>query len=60
MIRRHIEGSRYPWLSSAIWKPGNALPFGWGTGGIQVTASIIGIDDTLKVIDQELTTYTNR
>ena len=28
------------------------LPFGWGTGGIQVTASIIGADDTLKVIDQ--------
>jgi alpha-D-ribose 1-methylphosphonate 5-phosphate C-P lyase len=28
------------------------LPFGWGTGGIQVTASVIGPEDTLKVIDQ--------
>ncbi|MGO9134492.1 MAG: alpha-D-ribose 1-methylphosphonate 5-phosphate C-P-lyase PhnJ [Methylovirgula sp.] len=28
------------------------LPYGWGTGGIQVTASIIGPDDCLKVIDQ--------
>ena len=24
------------------------LPYGWGTGGIQVTAAIIGQDDTLK------------
>lgn len=28
------------------------LPYGWGTGGIQVTASVIGKEDTLKVIDQ--------
>lgn len=28
------------------------LPYGWGTGGIQVTASIIGRTDVLKVIDQ--------
>jgi hypothetical protein len=28
------------------------LPYGWGTGGIQVTASIIGTGDVLKVIDQ--------
>src|SRR3546814_19712175 len=28
------------------------LPYGWGTGGMQVTASIIGRDDTLKVLDQ--------
>lgn len=28
------------------------LPYGWGTGGIQVTASVIGADDVLKVIDQ--------
>ena len=27
------------------------LPYGWGTGGIQVTASILGADDVLKVID---------
>ena len=35
------------------------LPYGWGTGGIQVTASIIGADDTLKVIDQGADDTTN-
>ncbi|CCK81350.1 MULTISPECIES: alpha-D-ribose 1-methylphosphonate 5-phosphate C-P-lyase PhnJ [Desulfobacula] len=28
------------------------LPYGWGTGGIQLTASLLGKNDTLKVIDQ--------
>ena len=35
------------------------LPYGWGTGGIQVTASVIGSDDTLKVIDQGADDTTN-
>jgi alpha-D-ribose 1-methylphosphonate 5-phosphate C-P lyase len=35
------------------------LPYGWGTGGIQVTAGIIGEDDTLKVIDQGADDTTN-
>jgi len=35
------------------------LPYGWGTGGIQVTASIIGADDVLKVIDQGSDDTTN-
>jgi alpha-D-ribose 1-methylphosphonate 5-phosphate C-P lyase len=35
------------------------LPYGWGTGGIQVTASVIGADDTLKVIDQGADDTTN-
>jgi alpha-D-ribose 1-methylphosphonate 5-phosphate C-P lyase len=35
------------------------LPYGWGTGGIQVTASIIGPDDVLKVIDQGSDDTTN-
>lgn len=35
------------------------MPYGWGTGGIQVTASIIGQDDTLKVIDQGADDTTN-
>ncbi|MBK8160975.1 MAG: alpha-D-ribose 1-methylphosphonate 5-phosphate C-P-lyase PhnJ [Rhodospirillaceae bacterium] len=35
------------------------MPHGWGTGGIQVTASIIGRDDTLKVIDQGADDTTN-
>ena len=28
------------------------LPYGWGTGGIQLTASLLGKEDILKVIDQ--------
>lgn len=41
--------------------PGYQVPFasrempigrGWGTGGLQITLAIIGIDDVLKVIDQ--------
>jgi alpha-D-ribose 1-methylphosphonate 5-phosphate C-P lyase len=35
------------------------MPYGWGTGGIQVTASIIGPLDTLKVIDQGSDDTTN-
>ena len=35
------------------------LPYGWGTGGIQVTAAIVGQDDTLKVIDQGADDTTN-
>jgi alpha-D-ribose 1-methylphosphonate 5-phosphate C-P lyase len=35
------------------------LPYGWGTGGIQVTASIIGLADVLKVIDQGADDTTN-
>ena len=35
------------------------LPYGWGTGGIQVTASILGATDVLKVIDQGADDTTN-
>lgn len=35
------------------------LPYGWGTGGIQVTAAVIGQDDVLKVIDQGADDTTN-
>lgn len=35
------------------------LPYGWGTGGIQVTAAVIGADDRLKVIDQGADDTTN-
>ena len=53
MIRRAIlkavaiPGYQVPFGSREM-----PLPYGWGTGGIQVTASIIGADDVLKVIDQ--------
>ncbi|OZA86772.1 MAG: carbon-phosphorus lyase, partial [Burkholderiales bacterium 34-67-9] len=35
------------------------LPYGWGTGGMQVTAAILGKDDVLKVIDQGADDTTN-
>jgi alpha-D-ribose 1-methylphosphonate 5-phosphate C-P lyase len=60
MIRRAllkavaIPGYQVPFASREM-----PLPFGWGTGGIQVTASIIGPDDTLKVIDQGSDDTTN-
>jgi len=53
MIRRAIlkavaiPGYQVPFGSREM-----PLPYGWGTGGIQVTASIIGPRDVLKVIDQ--------
>ncbi len=55
-------------LLKAIAVPGYQTPFGsremplasgWGTGGIQVTASIIGPRDRLKVIDQGADDTTN-
>lgn len=35
------------------------LPYGWGTGGMQVTAAVIGAADVLKVIDQGADDTTN-
>jgi alpha-D-ribose 1-methylphosphonate 5-phosphate C-P lyase len=35
------------------------MPYGWGTGGVQLTASILGQDDVLKVIDQGADDTTN-
>jgi alpha-D-ribose 1-methylphosphonate 5-phosphate C-P lyase len=60
MIRRAIlkavaiPGYQVPFGSREM-----PLPYGWGTGGIQVTASIIGADDVLKVIDQGSDDTTN-
>lgn len=48
-------------LLKAVAIPGHQVAFasrelpvarGWGTGGLQITMSVIGPDDTLKVIDQ--------
>ena len=48
-------------ILKAVAIPGYQVPFGsrelpigrgWGTGGIQITLSLIGPDDILKVIDQ--------
>lgn len=60
MIRRAIlkavaiPGHQIPFGSREM-----PLPYGWGTGGIQVTASVIGKDDVLKVIDQGADDTTN-
>lgn len=35
------------------------MPYGWGTGGVQLTASILGAEDVLKVIDQGSDDTTN-
>src|SRR5258707_5061797 len=60
MIRRAIlkavaiPGYQVPFGSREM-----PLPYGWGTGGIQVTAAIIGRPDVLKVIDQGADDTTN-
>ena len=60
MIRRAIlkaiaiPGYQVPFASREM-----PMPYGWGTGGVQVTASIIGQDDVLKVIDQGSDDTTN-
>jgi alpha-D-ribose 1-methylphosphonate 5-phosphate C-P lyase len=55
-------------LLKAVAVPGHQVPFGsremplaygWGTGGIQVTAAILGPADVLKVIDQGSDDTTN-
>ena len=60
MIRRAllkavaIPGYQVPFGSREM-----PMPYGWGTGGIQLTAAIIGLNDTLKVIDQGADDTTN-
>jgi len=53
MIRRAIlKAVAIPGYQVAFGSREMPLPYGWGTGGIQVTASVIGPNDVLKVIDQ--------
>jgi alpha-D-ribose 1-methylphosphonate 5-phosphate C-P lyase len=60
MIRRGllkavaIPGHQVPFGSREM-----PLPYGWGTGGIQVTAAVLGRGDRLKVIDQGADDTTN-
>lgn len=60
MIRRAIlkaiaiPGYQVPFASREM-----PMPYGWGTGGVQVTASILGQEDVLKVIDQGADDTTN-
>ncbi len=60
MIRRAllkgvaIPGYQVPFASREM-----PMPYGWGTGGVQVTAACLKPDDTLKVIDQGADDTTN-
>lgn len=60
MIRRAllkavaIPGYQVPFASREM-----PMPYGWGTGGVQVTASCLVPEDVLKVIDQGADDTTN-
>ena len=60
MIRRAllkavaVPGYQVPFASREM-----PMPYGWGTGGVQVTAAVLGPDDVLKVIDQGADDTTN-
>ncbi|MGF1455183.1 MAG: alpha-D-ribose 1-methylphosphonate 5-phosphate C-P-lyase PhnJ [Alphaproteobacteria bacterium] len=60
MIRRvilkalAIPGYQVPFGSREM-----PMPYGWGTGGVQITASLIGPDDVFKCIDQGADDTTN-
>src|SRR5690606_21032889 len=60
MIRRSIlkalaiPGYQVPFGSREM-----PVPYGWGTGGIQLTAAIIGPEDVYKCIDQGADDTTN-
>lgn len=60
MIRRTIlkavaiPGYQVPFGSREM-----PVPYGWGTGGIQISASLIGPNDTFKCIDQGADDTTN-
>ncbi|MDP3524362.1 MAG: alpha-D-ribose 1-methylphosphonate 5-phosphate C-P-lyase PhnJ [Hoeflea sp.] len=60
MIRRAIlKGIAIPGYQVPFASREMPMPYGWGTGGVQVTAAIIGRDDVLKVIDQGADDTTN-
>ncbi|TCD13369.1 alpha-D-ribose 1-methylphosphonate 5-phosphate C-P-lyase PhnJ [Oricola cellulosilytica] len=60
MIRRAIlKGIAIPGYQVPFASREMPMPYGWGTGGVQVTAAVIGPDDVLKVIDQGADDTTN-
>jgi len=60
MIRRAIlKGIAVPGYQVPFASREMPMPYGWGTGGVQVTAAIIGPEDVLKVIDQGADDTTN-
>ena len=60
MIRRAIlKGIAMPGYQVPFASREMPMPYGWGTGGVQVTAAILGPADVLKVIDQGADDTTN-
>ncbi|MDM6756752.1 alpha-D-ribose 1-methylphosphonate 5-phosphate C-P-lyase PhnJ, partial [Enterobacter hormaechei] len=60
MIRRAIlKAVAIPGYQVPLGGREMPMPYGWGTGGIQLTASVIGESDVLKVIDQGADDTTN-
>ncbi|MGH1452920.1 MAG: alpha-D-ribose 1-methylphosphonate 5-phosphate C-P-lyase PhnJ [Paracoccaceae bacterium] len=60
MIRRAIlKGVAIPGYQVPFASREMPMPYGWGTGGVQVTAACLTPDDRLKVIDQGADDTTN-
>ncbi|WP_278923454.1 MULTISPECIES: alpha-D-ribose 1-methylphosphonate 5-phosphate C-P-lyase PhnJ [Pseudophaeobacter] len=60
MIRRAIlKGLAVPGYQVPFASREMPMPYGWGTGGVQVTAATLVPDDSLKVIDQGADDTTN-
>ena len=60
MIRRAIlKALAIPGYQAPFGSREMPVPYGWGTGGIQLTAAIIGPDDVYKCIDQGADDTTN-
>ena len=60
MIRRAIlKGLAIPGYQVPFASREMPMPYGWGTGGVQLTAAVLTATDTLKVIDQGADDTTN-
>jgi alpha-D-ribose 1-methylphosphonate 5-phosphate C-P lyase len=60
MIRRAIlKGLAIPGYQVPFASREMPMPYGWGTGGVQVAAAVLTPDDTFKVIDQGADDTTN-
>ncbi|WP_269751769.1 alpha-D-ribose 1-methylphosphonate 5-phosphate C-P-lyase PhnJ [Pseudophaeobacter flagellatus] len=60
MIRRAIlKGLAVPGYQVPFASREMPMPYGWGTGGVQVTAATLVPEDSLKVIDQGADDTTN-
>ena len=60
MVRRAIlKGLAIPGYQVPFASREMPMPYGWGTGGVQVSASVMVPEDTVKVIDQGADDTTN-